>query len=105
MIYLLWEKNSDETFSHEEQLKFSCRYHGQSGVWEIEDNAAGRAWALEKVHDQGGTLIREPEGLERSDCLSMMDKQAEIAGQMRKTIERNSRQIRKSFKKERDARF
>lgn len=105
MIYLLWEKESDETFSHEEQLKFSCRYHGQSGVWEIEDNAAGRAWALEKVHEEGGTLIREPEGLERSDRLSMMDKQAEIAGQMRRTIERNSRRIRKSIKKERDARF
>ena len=105
MIYLLWEKNSDETFSHEEQLKFSCRYHGHSGVWEIEDNAAGRAWALEKVRDQGGTLIREPEGLEQSDRLSIIDKQAEIAGQMRKTIERNSRRIRKSFKKERDARF
>jgi len=105
MIYLLWEKDSDASFSHEEQLKFSCRYHGHSGVWEIEDNAAGRAWALEKVRDQGGTLIREPEGLEPSDCLSMMDRQAEIAGQMRKTIERNSRRIRKSFKKERDARF
>ena len=105
MIYLLWEKDVDASFSHEEQLKFSCRYHGQSGVWEIEDNAAGKAWAMEKVRDKGGTLIREPEGLEPADRLSMMERQAEIAGQMRRTIERNSRRIRKTIKKERDARF